>query len=133
MRLAGRGLCIVVATISIAGCDVKNLLWPPKGANPEAPYAGERPDAPSREKRGNAEFTAAAFDDTGRLLVTQSHLGSARIQVWDAATGALIAGIDAIIPPGRSFGSGGVGSNSSQPLPGTYTSTQLWASDWRTI
>jgi len=97
MRLAGRGLCIVVATLSIAGCDIVDLVRPRKGAIPEAPYAGERPDAPPREKRGNAEFSSAAFVDSGSLLVTRSPSGSARIQVWDARTGALVAGIDAVL------------------------------------
>jgi WD40 repeat protein len=64
----------------------------------ELPYAGDRPDAPPLEERGNAVFTGAAYDDAGELLITQAWFGSAQMQVWNAKTGELLAGFDGFPP-----------------------------------
>src|SRR5687768_3402703 len=70
----------------------------PRKAIAELKYAGDRPDVPPLEERGNAQFTDAAYDDTGGLLVTQAWSGSSRLQVWNAEDGTFITGFDGIIP-----------------------------------
>jgi WD40 repeat protein len=98
MRRARLWLCLAAAMFGAAGCDLIDYVIPRKGAIPDAPFAGDRPDAPPLAQRGNATFASAAFDDTGKLLVTASFMGSAAIQVWDVQTGALIADLDAGLP-----------------------------------
>jgi hypothetical protein len=82
----------------LSACQEIERAIPVRKAIAELSYAGDRPDAPPLEERGNAVFTDAAYDDTGTLLVTLPFFGSARMQVWDAATGALVSGIDATVP-----------------------------------
>src|SRR5688572_26616655 len=92
----------VMALLILAGCEQAGRAiggaMSPKKAIAELPYAGDRPDAPPLEARGNAQFTDARFDDTGTLLVTLAWFGSARVQVWDAKNGTQISGFDAIVP-----------------------------------
>jgi WD40 repeat protein len=64
----------------------------------EVSHSGDRADAPPLEERGNARFSDAIYDDTGELLLTIGFSSSARMQVWDAASGALVAGFDALVP-----------------------------------
>jgi hypothetical protein len=79
------------------GCQAIEPAIPLRTAIADLPYSGDRPDAPPLAERGNAVFTAAAYDAAGTILVTLPFFGSARMQVWDAATGALLSGIDATI------------------------------------
>ena len=71
---------------------------PPEGAT------GGHPVPPPFADRGNARFVAAAFDDTGTLLVTairepnETVRPAEHIQVWNARDGAPIATIDAARP-----------------------------------
>ena len=93
---------ILLAALLATGCEqaanvVGNAL-PSRKAIPELKHEGDRSDAPPLEQRGNAQFSDAAFDDTGKLLVTQAWFGSSRMQVWDADNGTLISGFDAIVP-----------------------------------
>ena len=92
----------LTALLILAACDqaeraIGSAVGPRK-AIAELKYAGDRPDVPPLEERGNAQFTDAAYDDTGTLLITQAWFGSARLQVWNAADGTLISGFDGIIP-----------------------------------
>ena len=92
----------MMALLILAACDqaeraIGSAVGPRK-AIAELKYAGDRPDVPPLEERGNAQFTDAAYDDTGTLLITQAWFGSARMQVWNAADGTLISGFDGIIP-----------------------------------
>jgi hypothetical protein len=91
-------LSILLALAWLSACQQIERAIPVRKAIPELAYAGDRPDAPPLEERGNAVFTDAAYDDRGTLLVTLPCFGSARMQVWDAATGALLSGIDASVP-----------------------------------
>lgn len=77
-----------------AGCNVVNSMMGPKKAIADAPYAGDRPDAPPLEQRGNATFAAAAFDETGRVLVTMPFLGPPGLIAWDATNGAMLSRLD---------------------------------------
>ena len=90
----------LAATASLLGaCQAVSVALP---VIAELPYAGDRPDAPPLEQRGNAVFTGAAYDDTGQLPITQAWFGSAQMQVWNANTGELIAGFDGVVPnPGQ--------------------------------
>ena len=92
----------MMALLIFTGCEqaerVVSSALPSRKAIAELPYNGDRPDAPPLTDRGNAQFTDARFDDTGKLLVSLSWFGSARVQVWDAANGTLISGFDAIVP-----------------------------------
>jgi hypothetical protein len=92
----------LTALLILAGCDqaarVIDSAVLVKKAIPELKYSGDRPDAPPLEERGNAVFGDAAFDASATLLITQSFGGSARMQVWDTKTGAMISGFDAIVP-----------------------------------
>src|SRR5687767_14754038 len=92
----------LMALLILAGCDqaarVIDSAVLAKKALPELKYSGDRPDAPPLEQRGNAVFSDAAFDASATLLITQSFGGSARMQVWDTKTGAMISGFDAIVP-----------------------------------
>jgi hypothetical protein len=91
-----------LAVLALAACDAveraAGTALGPRKAIAELPYDGDRPGAPPLEERGNSVFTEAAFDDTGALLLTQPWFGTARLQVWDTQTGALISGFDAIVP-----------------------------------
>ena len=91
-----------MALLILAGCEqAANVIGgavPLNKAIAELPYAGDRPDAPPLEQRGNAQFTDAKFDDSGKLLITLAWFGSSRVQVWDAGNGALLSGFDAIVP-----------------------------------
>ena len=92
----------VTALLILAACDqaeraIGSAVGPRK-AIAELKYAGDRPDVPPLEERGNAQFTNAAYDDTGTLLITQAWFGSARMQVWNAEDGTLISGFDGIVP-----------------------------------
>lgn len=83
----------MMALLMLAACEqaeraVGSAVGPRK-AIAELQYAGDRPDVPPLEERGNAQFTSAAYDDTGTLLITQSWFGSARLQVWNAADGTV--------------------------------------------
>jgi hypothetical protein len=93
---------LLMALLILAGCEqAANVVGGAIGSRKaiaELPYAGDRPDAPPLGERGNAQFTDAKFDDTGTLLVTLAWFGSARVQVWDAGSGAPISGFDAIVP-----------------------------------
>jgi WD40 repeat protein len=97
MRLAALMALLIVAGCEQAGRTIGGAIGPRK-AIAELPYAGDRPDAPPLEERGNAQFTDARFDDTGKLLITLAWFGSARVQVWNAENGALVSGFDAIVP-----------------------------------
>lgn len=93
---------VVMALLILAGCEraeraIGSAIGPKK-AIAELPYAGDRPDAPPLEERGNAQFTDARFDDTGTLLITMAWFGGSRLQVWDATNGNLIAGMDGYPP-----------------------------------
>lgn len=92
----------LMALLILAGCEqaeraIGGALSSRK-AIAELKYSGDRPDAPPLEERGNAVFTDAAYDQSGTLLITLADMGSARMQVWDVETGALISGFDAIVP-----------------------------------
>ena len=92
----------MMALLILAACDqaeraIGSAVGPRK-AIAELKYAGDRPDVPPLEERGNSVFSAAAFDETGQLLVTQPFFGTARMQVWDVAKGTLVSGFDAIVP-----------------------------------
>ena len=92
----------MMALLILAACDqaeraIGSAVGPRK-AIAELKYAGDRPDVPPLEERGNAQFTDAAYDDAGTLLIAQSWSGSTRLQVWNAADGTLISGFDGIIP-----------------------------------
>ena len=93
---------VLIALLTLAACEqagrVAGNAIAPRQAIPELPYSGDRPDAPPLEERGNSVFTDAAFDATGKLLITLPWFGTARMQVWDVESGALIAGFDAIVP-----------------------------------
>jgi hypothetical protein len=97
-----RVVSVFVVGLLATSCEqagrVAGTVLPSRKAIAELPYEGDRPDAPPLEERGNAQFTDAAYDDTGKLLVTQGGAGSARLQVWNAEDGTPIAGFDAIIP-----------------------------------
>ena len=68
-------------------------------AIPELAYAGDRPDAPPLEQRGNATFMFAKFDDEGKFLVTVPFMGPAGgLIAWDAQTGAMLSRLDIKIP-----------------------------------
>ena len=71
----------MMALLILAGCEqAANVVGGAVGlrkAIAELPYAGDRPDAPPLEERGNAQFTDAKFDDTGKLLITLAWFGSA--------------------------------------------------------
>ena len=99
MKVLGASM---TALLMLAACDqaeraIGSAVGPRK-AIAELKYAGDRPDVPPLEERGNAQFTNAAYDDTGTLLITEAWFGSARLQVWNAEDGTLIAGFDGIIP-----------------------------------
>lgn len=81
-----------------AGCNAVNSLVPAKKAIADAPYAGDRPDAPPLEQRGNAAFQSAAFDETGRFLVTAAVNGAPSLIAWDATSGAMLARLDVALP-----------------------------------
>ena len=99
MKVLGASLTalLILAACNQAERAIGSAVGPRK-AIAELKYAGDRPDAPPLEERGNAQFTNAAYDDTGTLLITQAWFGSARLQVWNAADGTLISGFDGIIP-----------------------------------
>ncbi len=97
-RIARRLVGCLVITLAALACGRIPLLGARQGAIPEIPFAGDRPDAPPLAERGNAVFSAASFDDTGELLVTQPFMGPEGIQVWDAVAGKLLTRIDGSIP-----------------------------------
>ena len=95
MRAARFHLWLAAVIFCVAGCDLVAQVLPREGAIPDAPFAGDRRDAPPLEKRGNAAFASLAFDDTGKLLLTA---GIGVIQVWDAQTGTHSANVDTGLP-----------------------------------
>ena len=97
-----RVLALVAAVLAACSCQnieqAAGVSLGPRKAIAELKYAGDRPDAPPLEERGNSVFTNAAYDETGSILITQPWFGTSRIQVWDTKTGSIISGFDGIIP-----------------------------------
>ena len=90
---------VAVLILTAAGCRMVENAIPRSPAIAELAYAGDRPDAPPLEERGNATFSSAAFDDQGQLLITVPFFGATPgILVWDAKTGDILSRPDVGIP-----------------------------------
>ena len=95
-----RHTVLVLAALVCVGCrGAADALLPRERPIRELAYAGDRPDAPPLEQRGNAAFESAAFDDDGRFLVTVPFFpGQPGLNVFDARTGELVSRPDVGIP-----------------------------------
>jgi WD40 repeat protein len=78
----------LLAALLFSGCSAANSV-----------VAGDRPDAPPLEQRGNATFSFAKFDDEGKYLVTVPFMGpKGGLISWNAETGEMITRLDIQIP-----------------------------------
>jgi len=76
----------ILAALSLVACGKEDpRFFYERKPIPGLPYQGFRQDIPN-ERRGNAAFSKGVFTAEGRYLVTLA----SGIQVWDAATGALL-------------------------------------------
>lgn len=85
-KMMVRAALLTIGMVVTSACDL-----PPRKAITELPFAGDRPDAPPLEERGNATFQFAAYDDTGAWLVTVPFMGPSSLIAWDATTGKMVS------------------------------------------
>ena len=87
------------AALTLCGCRAIDDFPQRPPAIKELPFNGDRPDAPPLEQRGNATFSWAKFDDSGKYLVTVPFMGpKGGLISWDAQTGAMITRLNIQIP-----------------------------------
>jgi hypothetical protein len=122
-----------LATWTLLGCGKEDpRFFYEKKPIPGLPYQGFRQDIPN-ERRGNRAFVKAVFTPEGRYLVT---LGPG-IQVWDAATGAMLRtlpatldGNDPLVAMGRTIGSSrGRGRDAHRGVDGTAVVPEMMDSE----
>jgi len=94
-----RAHALVLAAAIASGCQALDSAIPRQPAIADIPFAGDRPDAPPLEQRGNGTFLFASYDPSGKYLITVPFMGPpAGLISWDATTGELLSHIRFQIP-----------------------------------
>ena len=90
--MSHRAKALLLAAAIASGCQALDSVTTRQPAIPDIPFAGDRPDAPPLEQRGNGTFLFASYDPSGKYLVTVPFMGPpAGLISWDATTGELLS------------------------------------------